>query len=128
MERTVNPVPGLRTGGWYSPAVKVGQMVFVAGLIATDAAGKIVQGGTEAQIRRIFAEIEMALTAHGSSLQHIVKINAYFTNRKAQWPLFDRIRREIFPSDPPAATGVGVVDLAPGAEVEMDAIAVIPNP
>jgi len=127
MSRIINPVPalGLAFEGWVSPAVRVGNLVFLAGLIGTDpATGKVVQGA-EAQIRRIFDNIDLVLRAHGTELQHVVRLTMYFTDRPRQWPVLDKIRRELFPKDPPATTGVGVTVLEQGAEVELEAIAVV---
>ena len=126
MKKTVNSVPGVVPQGWYSPAIRTGDIVFVAGITGIDPdTGDTIAGGTEAQIRRIFEQIALALEAHGASLEDIVKMTIYFTDRKGQWPVFDRIRREIFKTDPPATTGVGITELGKGAEVEIDAIAVV---
>lgn len=126
--RIINPVPALGPAfeGWVSPGVRVGNLVFVAGLIGTDpATGKVVEG-TEAQIRRIFANIDLVLRAHGSDLQHVVRLTMYFTDRPRQWPILDRVRRELFPTHPPATTGVGITVLEQGAELELEATAVVP--
>jgi enamine deaminase RidA (YjgF/YER057c/UK114 family) len=66
--------------------------------------------------------------AHGGSLADIVQFTLYFTDRKAQWPIFDRIRRELIPKDPPTSTGVGVTELDLGAAMEVSAIAAITEP
>ncbi|MBX9651796.1 MAG: RidA family protein [Xanthobacteraceae bacterium] len=129
MTRIIKPVLELGPAfeGWVSPAVRVGNLVFLAGLIGTDpGTGKVVQG-TEAQIRRIFDNIDLVLRAHGSELQHVVRLTMYFTDRPRQWPILDRIRRELFPKDPPATTGVGITLLEQGAEVELEAIAIVPD-
>lgn len=128
MSRIIKPVPELGKAfeGWVSPAVRVGNLVFVAGLLGTDpATGKVVSG-TEAQIRRIFNNIDLVLRAHGSDLRHVVRLTMYFTDRPRQWPILDRVRRELFPIDPPATTGVGVTLLEQNAEVELEATAVVP--
>ena len=101
-------------------------IVFVSGMLGVDPhTENIVAGGTEAEIRQIFRRIDLALRAHGASLRHVVKMTIYFTDREKQWPIFDRIRREIFETDPPATTGVGITELGKGAQVEIDAIAVV---
>jgi hypothetical protein len=51
--------------------------------------------------------------------------NLLFTDRKAQWPILDRVRREFFVKDPPTSTGVGVNELDLGAALEVNAIAVV---
>ena len=49
----------------------------------------------------------------------------YFTDRKRQWPVLDRIRRELWLDNPPASTGIGIVELEQGADVEIEAVALI---
>ena len=79
----------------------------------------------EDQIRQIFADMSTILTAHGAQLSDVVKMTMYFTNRKRDWPAFDRIRRELFLSHPPCTIGVGVTEIALGADIAIDAIAVV---
>jgi 2-iminobutanoate/2-iminopropanoate deaminase len=130
MGREVNPVPGLGPifEGWLSPGVRAGPLIYTAGFIGCDpVTGKVLQGDVEGQIRRIFAEMELTIRAHGGSgLQNVVKMTMYFTDRKRQWPVLDRIRREIWHEKPPASTGIGIVELEQGADVEIEAVALIP--
>ena len=124
-----NPVPGLGPmfEGWLSPGVRVGNFVFCSGLIGCDPeTGKILPGA-EAQIQRIFDSIELVLKEHGATLQDVIRMTMYFTDRKKQWPIFDRMRRQIWLTDPPATAGIGVTELEQEAEVEIEAIAVIPD-
>lgn len=127
MKKVINPVPGLGPmfEGWLSPAVRVGDMIFLTGFIGCDQkTGTILQTGTEEQVRRIFECMKLALESHGSSMENVVKMTMYFTDRKKQWPIFDRVRREIWKKDPPATTGIGISELEQGAEVEIEAIAI----
>lgn len=129
MKPVRNPVPqlGPMFEGWLSHGVRVGNTVYTSGLVGWDLeTGKILPD-IEAQIRRIFECLEWILNAHGSTLQHAVKMNMYFVDREAQWPIFDKVRREIWTSDPPASTGVGVARLEQDAQVEIEVIAVIPD-
>jgi enamine deaminase RidA (YjgF/YER057c/UK114 family) len=128
-ERVIKPVDGLGPmfEGWLSPAIRVGDLVFLSGLIGCDPkTGKILDG-TEAQVRRIFEAMDLALKAHDTGLQNVVRMTMYFTDRPRQWPVLDKIRREIWTQDPPATTGVGISELEQGAEVELEAIAVVTN-
>ena len=69
--------------------------------------------------------IKAGLEAHGGRLEDIVMTNLYFTDRKTQWPIYDRIRREMLPRDPPTSTGVGVTELDLGAAMEVTVIAAV---
>ena len=51
----------------------------------------------------------------------------YFTDRKTQWPIFDMVRREIYPKDPPITVGVGTIELGSNASLKIDALAIAPN-
>lgn len=127
MKKVINPVPGLGPmfEGWLSPAIRVGDLIFLTGFIGCDPeTGKILKTGTEAQVRRIFECMRLALEAHGSRMENVVKMTMFFTDRKRQWPIFDRVRREIWQTNPPATTGIGISELEQGAEVEIEAIAI----
>ena len=130
MKKTINPVPGHQLGlrGWATPAIRTGDIIFASGMVGRDPSTGEVVAGTEAQIRCIFQRIRTALDAHGASLDDVVKMTMYFTDRKGQWPIFDRIRREIFTNNPPASTGVGVTELSDSAEVEVEVIAMVSDP
>jgi 2-iminobutanoate/2-iminopropanoate deaminase len=129
MGKEINPVPGLGPifEGWLSPGVRAGRLIYTAGFIGCDpVTGKVLTGDVEGQIRRIFAQMELTVRAHGGSgLQDVIKMTMYFTDRKRQWPVLDRIRRELWHDNPPASTGIGIVELEQGAEVEIEAVALI---
>ena len=128
MKKTINQVAGLYVGvpdGWMSPAIRVGDLVFTKGFIGVDPnTGKLPES-IEEQVRLIFQHIKNSLEAHGASLEDVVQMTMFFTDRKAQWPVLEKVRREIFKKDPPVTTGVGTTQLSMDASVELDAVAVI---
>jgi len=109
----------------FSPAVRVGNLVFLSGTTATDDKGKIVgPGDIVAQTRRIFEKFSLILEKVGGSLDNIVETTDYVLslddyNRTAD------LRRELFKGPPwPAATGVVVRGLIrPDALIEIKGIA-----
>jgi len=111
--------------GWATPAIRVGDFIFLKGFIGTDPATGRLADTVEGQVRFIFQSIKTALEPHGANLEDVVQMTMYFTNRMAHWPILDRVRREIFKKEPPTSTGVGVTQLHMGADLEIDAIAVI---
>ncbi len=127
MERVVARVAELERSleGWYSPGIRVGNLVFLSGLAGKDRSTGHILSSVEAQIRQIFEDMSTILTAHGAALSDIVKMTMYFTDRKQDWPIFDRIRRELFPVNPPCTIGVGVTEIALDAAIAIDAIAVV---
>lgn len=131
MKKIINPVAGAmlldpnRAGGWHHAAIRTGDFIFVSGMIGTHPGTKKLGATVEEQVRLIFANIKEALEAHGGKLEHIVVTNLYFTDRKAQWPIWERVRRELLPKDPPTSTGVGVTELDLGAAMEVTVIAAV---
>jgi len=97
MRKVIKEIPGLKPTAWFSPSVRFGDIVATAGITGIDqSTGNIIEGGLEAQIRQIYKLITKVLEPHGASLDDIVKMTIYFTDRKNQWPIFEKIRREIF--------------------------------
>jgi 2-iminobutanoate/2-iminopropanoate deaminase len=129
MKRVINPVEGnalrdpKRVGGWHSAAIRVGDFIFLSGFVGVYPGTKTLGETTEKQVRLIFENAELALKAHGATLQDIVRTTIFFTDRDATWPILDKVRRELFADNPPVSTGVGVtkIDLNAALEIEITA-------
>ena len=112
----------------YSPAVKVGNTIYVSGQIGRDAAMQLVEG-REAQMTQAFDNLERVLAAAGASLRDVVDLTTFHTDMR-DLPLFMQVRDRYFDSDPlPAWTAVGAHMLGgtPGYIVEIKAVAVLPE-
>ena len=112
----------------YSRAVRVGNLVFVAGTTATDEAGHVVGAGdAEAQAAYILGKIGRALQEAGASLADVVRTRIYVT-RIGDWEAVGRAHARSFGAIRPASTLVEVSALV-GDEylVEIEADAVIAN-
>lgn len=108
--------------GAYSQAVKVGGTVYLSGQIPLDPATMVmVEGGMEAQIRRVFDNLQAVAQAAGGSLGDVVKLNVYLTDL-ASFALVNEIMATYFHPPFPARAVVGVAALPRGAGVEMDAV------
>jgi 2-iminobutanoate/2-iminopropanoate deaminase len=99
-------------------------LVFVSGEVGRDLSGAIVQGGFEAEARQCFANIRHALDRAGATFADVVRITAYLKNL-ADYPVYAKVRTEVFGADWPASATVGVSDLLLGAKLEVDAVAVV---
>lgn len=108
--------------GWRSDAVRFGPFIFVAAIGARPGTHELGET-VEEQVRLIFQHFDTALQVHDAGLEDILHMTMYFTDRKSQWPVLDRVRREVFPKDPPVTVGVGTTMLASGAALEISAIA-----
>jgi enamine deaminase RidA (YjgF/YER057c/UK114 family) len=113
----------------YSRAVRVGNVIEVAGTTAVDEHGNIVGGGDPyRQTQYILNKIEQALIAAGASLTDVVRTRLFVTDIR-QWGEIGRAHGEIFRGIRPAATMVEVKALIdPELLVEIEATAIVPDP
>jgi enamine deaminase RidA (YjgF/YER057c/UK114 family) len=111
----------------FSPAVRVGNLVFLSGTTATDDKGQIVgKGDIVAQTRQIFSKFATVLETVGGSLANIVETTEYVLSLD-DYQKTAVVRRELFNGPPwPAATGVVVSGLVRAdALIEIRATAVL---
>lgn len=109
----------------FSPAVRVGELIFLAGQIATepDATGGVVPGGIEAETRKTLENIRAVLDSVGSGMDRVVKCTVMMADMR-EWDRMNAVYREFFPPDRlPARAALESERLALGARVEMDCIA-----
>jgi reactive intermediate/imine deaminase len=108
--------------GTYSQAVKVGRTVYLSGQIPLDPLTmELVDGGVEAQIRRVFDNLQAVARAAGGSLADVVKLNVFLTDL-ADFPTVNAVMAGYFREPYPARAAIGVAALPRGAAVEMDAV------
>jgi enamine deaminase RidA (YjgF/YER057c/UK114 family) len=108
--------------GPYSPAIVTGGLVFVSGLLAADADGRI-SGDITAQTTRVLGRLEEILSAAGSDLAHAVTVHVYL-RRGEDFAAMNAVYQTCWTSQPPSRTTV-VADLL-GADtlIEVAAVAV----
>ena len=109
----------------YSRAVRVGNVVEVAGTTAQD--GDVIAGGADvyAQTRRALEKIGEALVAAGASFEDVVRTRIFVTDI-AQWAAVGRAHGEVFGAIRPVTSMVEVKALIdPRMLVEIEATAII---
>lgn len=112
--------------GTYSQAVRCDNTVYFAGQIGLDPKTMELVSGTQAQIRRVFENLKAVAAAAGGSLEDIVKLNVYLTDL-GHFTRVNEIMATYFTQPYPARAALGVASLPRGAEVEIDAIMVLPG-
>lgn len=108
--------------GTYSQAVKVGPTVYLSGQIPlVPETMELIEGDMEAQIRRVFDNLQAVAQAAGGSLQDIAKLNIFLTDL-GHFALVNQVMAEYFQQPYPARAAIGVASLPKGAAVEMDGV------
>ena len=110
----------------YSRAVRIGNVIEVAGTTAVDEMGNLVGAGDPyEQTKFIITKIEKALTAAGATLQDIVRTRI-FTTDISRWEEIGRAHGEFFREIKPASTMVEVKSLIdPELLVEIEASVIL---
>ncbi len=109
--------------GPYSQAVVHGDLVFCSGQIGIDpASGTMVEGGIEAETRRVLDNLREVLIAAGLKLTDVVKTTVFLVSL-ADFETVNRIYSEHFSAPYPARSTVQVSALPRHARVEIEALA-----
>lgn len=111
--------------GPYSQATRAGNTVYISGQIPLDpATGEVVQGGIEAQARRVFDNLRAVAEAAGGSLADIVRVGLYLTDL-SQFAAVNAVMAEYFEAPYPARSTIEVSALPKGVAFEVDAVMVL---
>ncbi|HWS12192.1 MAG TPA: RidA family protein [Rhodocyclaceae bacterium] len=110
--------------GTYSQAVQVDNTVYLSGQIGLDPASMQLVEGIDAQIVRVFDNLQAVAEAAGASLSDAVKVTIYLTDL-GNFPKVNEIMARYFAEPYPARATVGVAALPRGALVEADAVLVL---
>jgi reactive intermediate/imine deaminase len=107
--------------GTYSQAIRAGSTVYLSGQIGLDPASMQLADGIEAQIHRVFRNLQAVATASGASLDDAVKLTVFLTDL-AHFGKLNEIMPQYLKAPYPARSAVGVSQLPRGALVEIEAI------
>jgi 2-iminobutanoate/2-iminopropanoate deaminase len=122
MKKTVMAEKGPKPAGPYSHAVVANGFVFISGQGPVDPETGTMPDAFADQVRQTSRNLQTILEAAGTSLDNVVKVNAYVTDL-TRFQEFNEVYREFFQQDPPARTTVGASLL--GFLVEVDCVASI---
>jgi 2-iminobutanoate/2-iminopropanoate deaminase len=110
----------------FSDAVRVGNMLYLAGKIGTmPGTLDLAPGGIEPETKQAMENIGGVLTANGSSFSNVVKCTVMMADMK-EWPDMNKVYVTFFPKDHlPARSAFGTTGLARNARVEIECMAVV---
>jgi 2-iminobutanoate/2-iminopropanoate deaminase len=108
--------------GPYSPAVRAGDFLFVAGQPGLDhSTGSVPPGGFEAEARQAFINLRTVVEAAGASLERVVRTTVFLGSAE-DVPAMNQLFAEFFPSNPPVRS-TPLVGLPRGLRISIDAMA-----
>jgi enamine deaminase RidA (YjgF/YER057c/UK114 family) len=109
--------------------VEDGALVHTALLLSEDADGRLNgEGDVKLQASRVLENLQTALTAARTSVDHLVRLHVYLTDPSAT-PVIERLLAERFAGrHKPAVTFVETAPVRKGVLVAMDAIAATASP
>jgi enamine deaminase RidA (YjgF/YER057c/UK114 family) len=129
-QRSLNPPGWPRPQGYANGVVASGRQVFVAGQIGWEAGERLVDGGLVPQVRQALRNCLAVLAEAGGGPQHVTRMNWFVTDKDAYAaarPAIGEVYRELMGSSYPAMSLLEVGLLEPGALVEIEVTAVIPD-
>lgn len=111
--------------GPYSQGILVDKLLFISGQIAiVPETGELIKGEIELEIEQIIKNIKAILRKAGGSIENIVKTTIYLKDI-VDFYTVNKIYGQFFKTDPPARVTVEVSKLPKGADIEIEAIAVL---
>jgi 2-iminobutanoate/2-iminopropanoate deaminase len=124
IERITSPHVAEPPPGRWSNALRVGDMLFISGMVSRPPDGVTIHGRNEyEQAKIIFGKIRHLVEAAGGAMADVVKMTIYVVDIKQNTEVW-RARQEFFSGDFPCSTLVEVQSLAtPEILVEIEAIA-----
>lgn len=113
----------------FSPAVRVGNVLYLAGQIGTPganaAAPSVVPGGIAAETRQTLDNIKEVLEKVGSDMDHVFKCTVMLADMK-EWDAMNAVYRTYFKNGNfPARSALGANGLALNARVEIECLATV---
>lgn len=119
---TVNAPQAPAAVGPYSHAVRAGDWLICSGQIGLDPrTGQLVEGGFEAQVQQVLANVQAVLNSQGLGWGQVAKSTVFLT-RMEDFSVFNRLYAEALGEARPARSTVAVAALPKGAAVELEVL------
>ena|SRR2546422_10647956 len=119
MDRIVVAPAGAPPLAHFSPGIRSGGLLFVAGQTAHEVPG------FEAQTRAVLEKIGAILRAGGSEYRHVLRCGVYLADIR-QFQAMNEIYAQYFAKEPPARTTIECKMARPEILIEIDCVAAVP--
>jgi 2-iminobutanoate/2-iminopropanoate deaminase len=115
------------SAGPYSPAVRAGDWLALAGQVGVDpTTGSLAEGGVGAQTRQALANVAAVLGDCGATLADVAKTTVFLLDM-GDFPVMNEVYADAFAGHRPARSTVAVAALPLGARVEVEVWAYLPR-
>ncbi|HSI98418.1 MAG TPA: Rid family detoxifying hydrolase [Gaiellaceae bacterium] len=115
--------PGPFQGAPYSQAIRIGDLVFVAGQLGISLeTGELAGSSIEEQTEQVMRNLAAILEEAGSSLAGLVKTTVFLVDL-ADFGGMNEVYARHVGDRPPARSTLGISQLPSGARVEIEAVA-----
>jgi 2-iminobutanoate/2-iminopropanoate deaminase len=109
--------------GPYSPALKVGNLIFASGQLPIDPeTGEMIEGDIEVKTRRVLENLKAVLEPYSIGLENVVKTTIFLKDMN-NFARVNKVYGEYFKEKFPARSCVEASRLPKDAEIEIEAIA-----
>ena len=123
MKRAISVSNGPKAIGPYSPALRVGQWLFLSGQVPFDpATGQLINGDIATQTRRVLQNIGTLLEASGLTHDAVVRTTVFLADMN-DFAAMNGAYAEFFSEPYPARSTVQAARLPRDARIEIDVIA-----
>jgi len=112
--------------GPYSPAVRAGDFVVLAGQVGFDGSGTLVAGGIDAETRQVLANIASVFDDVGASWGDVARATIFLTDL-GNFATVNALYEGAIGPHRPARTTIGVAALPAGASVEIECWVYLPE-
>ena len=114
------PTPGAPpVAGPYSPAVRAGDWIVLAGQVGFGPDGELVEGGVEVEARQVLANLAAVFADCGTDWSHVARSTIFLTDL-GNFATVNALYEGAIGAHRPARTTVGVAALPAGASVEIE--------
>jgi len=107
-----------------TPALRVGDTVYVSGQVPVDAHGRVVGDDVAGQTAQVLANLEEQLAAAGATKADVVKTLVILTHVKRDFVAMNNVYAAFFPDPKPTRSTIGA-ELAIDVLVEIEAVAIV---
>lgn len=114
--------------GPYSQGIVAGNLLFISGQLPLDpSSGDMVAGDIQAKTRQVLKNIRSIAQAAGADLDRVVKTTVFLKDL-GNFAAVNEVYAEHFGEGPPARAAVQVAALPKDADIEIEAVALLPDP